>query len=78
MVQRVVDGDHFHLLKLECLREKMSERFIILIHHNGEITNTTEGVTFYSQNPVGVTVFSSSITLLELQNTILRKLGLLN
>ena len=56
----------------------MYERFIILIHYNGEITNTEEGTTFYNQNPVGVTISSSSITLSELKNRILRKLGLLN
>ena len=51
----------------------MFERSFILIHHNGEITNKTKGATFCSQNLVCVSV-SSSITLLELQNTILRKL----
>ena len=56
----------------------MSERVIILIHHNGEITNIVEGTTFYSQNPVGVTISSSSITLSVLTNKILRKLGFLN
>ena len=55
----------------------MLERSFILIHHNSEITSTVEGSTFYSQNLVGVSV-SSSITLLELQSTILRKLGQLN
>ena len=56
---------------------KMFERSFILIHHNGEITNKTKGATFCSQNLVCVSV-SSSITLLELQNTILRKLWQLN
>ena len=56
----------------------MSERFIILIPHNGEITNIAEGTTFYSENPVGVTISSSSITLSELKNRILTRLGLLN
>ena len=55
----------------------MAERCFILVHHNGEITNTKEGATFCSQNPVSVSI-SSSVTLLELQNTILRKLGQLN
>ena len=44
--------------------EKMTERYI-LIHHNGEIINTNEGVTFYSQNPQFMVVHQS-ITLLEL------------
>ena len=55
----------------------MDERYFILVYHNGEITNIEEEVTFCSQNPVGVSV-SPSVTLLELQNTILRKLGQLN
>ena len=42
--------------------KKMSERFIILIHHNGEITNTAEDTTFYSQDPVGITISSSFIS----------------
>ena len=55
----------------------MAKRCFMLVHHNDEITNTEERATFYSQNPVSVSL-SSSITLLELQNTILRKLGQLN
>ena len=55
----------------------MSERVFILVHYNGQITNTGEGVTFCSENSVAVSV-CSSISLLDLQNTILRKLGLLN
>ena len=55
----------------------MSERLFILIHHNGEIINTIKGATFCNQNPVAASV-SSSITFLELQNTILRKLEQLN
>ena len=58
-------------LKKKC--EKMAKSYI-LVHHNGEITNTDEGVTFCSQNPQFMTVHPP-ITLLELQNTILQKLG---
>ena len=55
----------------------MSKRFFVLIHHNGEITNTIEGATLCNQNPIAVSV-CSFITFLELQNTILRKLEQLN
>ena len=53
--------------------EKMTERYI-LIYHSGEITNTDEGVIFCSQNPQFVAIHPS-ITLLELQNTNLQKIG---
>ena len=58
---------------LENLSEKMAERFYILVHHNGEITNTIEGMTFCNTNPVCVSVHPS-MTLLELQRRILQKL----
>ena len=51
----------------------MAEKFYILVHHNGEITNTNEGVTFCSSNPVCLNIHPS-ITLLELQSRILQKL----
>ena len=51
----------------------MTQRYI-LIHHSDDITNTDEGVTFCSQNPQFMVVHQS-ITFLELQNTILQKIG---
>ena len=51
----------------------MSERYI-LIHSNGEIINTDEGITFNSQNPQFMAVYPP-ITFIELQNIILQKLG---
>ena len=51
----------------------MSERYI-LIHSNGEIINTDEGIIFNSQNPQFMAVYPP-ITFIELQNIILQKLG---
>ena len=53
--------------------KKMAERYYILIYYSGEITNTDKGVTFCSQNPQFIIV-RPFITLLELHNTILRKI----
>ena len=51
----------------------MAESYI-LVHHNGKITNTNKGVTFCNQNPQFMAVHPP-INLLELQNTIMQKLG---
>ena len=53
---------------------KMAERYYILIHHGGEITNIEEGTTFCSKNPIYVTI-RAFVTLLKLQNKTLHKLG---
>ena len=52
----------------------MAKRYYMLVHHGGKITNTNERTIFCNQNSVYVTVHPS-ITLLELQNTTLQKLG---
>ena len=52
----------------------MAERCYILVHHGSEIINTNEGVTFCSQNPQFIAI-CPSVTLVELQSTIMQKLG---
>ena len=46
----------------------------MLVYYGGEIINTGDGATFSGQSPICVNV-RSSVTLLELKNTILQKLS---
>ena len=52
----------------------MAARCHILVHYSCEMINTDEGVTFCSHNPQFMAIHLS-ITLLELQSTILQKIG---
>ena len=49
----------------------MTERYFVLVHHNGKITNTEEEAAFCCQNSIGVSA-SPSVALM------LRKLQQLN
>ena len=53
--------------------KKMTKKYI-LVHHSGEIINIDGVVTFCSQDPQ-FTAVHPSITFLELQNTILYRIG---
>ena len=51
----------------------MTKRYI-LVHYNGEIINTDEGVIFYNQNPQFMDVHLP-IIFVELHNIILQRIG---